>query len=97
MADTTSNPTPNEPKRKYKLLTGMHRTGGVVYRSGDPDRNILELTKSQAEALEDRVEPVGDAASTSTTSTKKEDVALDPIPNPNVEKPPAPAPSKTKG
>lgn len=97
MADTTSNPTPNEPKRKYKLLAGMHRTGGVVYRSGDPDRNILELTKSQAEALGDRVEPVaGGATSTSTTNTKKEDIAADPIPNPNVEKPPAPAPSKTK-
>lgn len=76
MADTTQTQT--EPKRKYKLLTGMHRTGGVVYRSGDPDRNVLELTKSQAEALGERVEPV---------SPKKSDSETDSIPNPNTEKP----------
>lgn len=89
MADTTSNPAPTDPKRKYRLLTGMHRTGGVVYRSGDPDRNVMELTKSQAEALGDRVELV-------TGSAKKEEPPADSIPNPNVEKPPV-ATSKTKG
>jgi hypothetical protein len=96
MADAISNPV-SEPKRKYKLLNGMHRTGSVVYRAGD----TLELTKSQAEALGDRVEPAS-----GTTGVKKEDTGTgvtDSIPNPNVEKPPvssptpAPATNKAKG
>lgn len=43
----------NEQKEKYTLLIGRHMSGGVIYDANEKEsgRNIIELTREQAERL----------------------------------------------
>jgi hypothetical protein len=93
----------NDQKQRYTLLSGTHMTGGIVYDAGDKSRNVIELTKTQAENLGDRVRLEGQTAEQASQDSEQESKVKDPNPNlsggsavPVNEKPNARADSTTQ-
>jgi uncharacterized spore protein YtfJ len=62
---------------KYKLKYGSHTVGGLRYKAGVKDSDILDLTEKQAKQFEEgRLIPIGGSLSSDSSVTPEAEVSI---------------------